>query len=474
MNTLFTGNRSIVLVVSGLAWLLTGCNAYFYQPTRTRSARLGEGTAATAELHKLPTPQEKLVAAVYKFRDQTGQYKQSETGSGFSTAVSQGTTNILLKALEESGWFVPIERENMGNLLNERKIIRSSLAQYKENDNLPPLMFAGLILEGGIVSYDANTMTGGAGLRFFGTGGSSQYRQDRVTVYLRAVATKSGKILKTVYTSKTILSQAVDAGTFRYVSFKRLLEVETGFATNEPAQLAVTEAIEKAVQALVLEGIRDNLWTVDAKSADQARTMLLAYDEEKLAMSQTDEHGARNTVDPSRLTIHPYASAWRYAGDFATTGLRLGYGVAADAYLSHSVGVQLTMGVGTLASDQRFSCPVSTIEANLIYRSLPFRRITPLIYAGVGMIACRVGGSPVAVRGRQYGLLNGGIGIEYAMNRLMGVRTTLAYQQPMTDALDGLQSGSHNDYYLRGSVGLSFYLARSARNRSMTANNRKP
>ena len=33
----------------------------------------------------------------------------------------------------------------------------------------------------------------------------------------------------------------------------------------------------------------------------------------------------------------------------------------------------------------------------------------------------------------------------------------------MTDALDGILSGSHNDYHLRGSVGLSFYLGRPAR-----------
>lgn len=463
MNQSRTNSLLSLLLVASL-WLLTGCSAYFHQPTRTQSARLGEETTITAALRKLPAPHEKLVAAVYKFRDQTGQYKQTETGSGFSTAVSQGTTNILLKALEESGWFVPIERENVSNLLNERKIIRSSLSQYKsEGDNLPPFLFAGIILEGGIVSYDANTITGGAGLRFFGTGGSSQYRQDRVTVYLRAVATKSGKILKTVYTSKTILSQAIDAGTFRYVSFKRLLEVETGYATNEPAQMAVTEAIEKAVQSLVLEGIQDKLWGVDEKATEQAERMLLAYNREKTDMSHTDVYGARNTVEPSHLTVQPYVSAWRYYGDMATSGMRVGYGVTADVYLSNSFGIQLNAGVGTLASDQKFSCPVSTLEGNLIYRSLPFRKITPLVYAGAGVLACRTGSSPLDVRSKQYVLLNAGVGVEYAINRAIGLRTTFDYQQPMTDALDGVMSGSYNDYYLRGSVGLSFYLGRSAR-----------
>ena len=63
-----------------------------------------------------------------------------------------------------------------------------------------------------------------------------------------------------MYTSKTILSQQVDASLFRFVNFKRLLETETGFTYNEPTEMAVKEAIEKSVEALVYEGIRDGLW----------------------------------------------------------------------------------------------------------------------------------------------------------------------------------------------------------------------
>ncbi len=106
------------------------------------------------------------------------------------------------------------------------------------------------------------------GARYFGIGASTQYRQDRITVYLRAVSTSSGKILKTVYVSKTILSQAVDASLFKYVKFKRLLEVETGFTKNEPLQLAVAEAIEKSVESLIIEGIGDKLWSPQASEAE--------------------------------------------------------------------------------------------------------------------------------------------------------------------------------------------------------------
>lgn len=459
---LSTTKMGIMLLTLSSLWMLTGCSSYFQQPTRTQSARLGEETKITADLRKLPAPQEKIVAAVYKFRDQTGQYKQTETGAGFSTAVSQGTTNILLKALEESGWFVPIERENVGNLMNERRIYYMPRQDKTKADALPDLLVAGIILEGGIVSYDANIITGGAGVRFFGTGGSSQYRQDRVTVYLRAVATKTGKILKTVYTSKTILSQAVDAGMFRYVRFKRLLEVETGYATNEPAQMAVTEAIEKAVQSLIVEGIQDNLWTVTEKAAGQTEQLLTAYAREKEEMSQTDVYGGRNTVEPSRFTVHPYVSAWQYRGDYVSRGIRTGYGVAADIFLSKNFGIQLNASMGSLASNRAFSCPVSTLQGNLIYRSLPFRRITPLVYAGVGFLACRAGNSPADLTGKQYLLLNGGFGTEYAFSQAIGLRTSVEYQQPMTDALDKIVSGRYNDYYLRGSIGLTFYVGRPA------------
>ena len=93
---------------------------------------------------------------------------------------------------------------------------------------LPPLLYAGIILEGGIISYDTNVLTGGEGVKYFGIGGSDQYRQDRITIYLRAISTQSGRILKTVYTTKMILSQQVDVGVYKFVDFQRLLEVETG------------------------------------------------------------------------------------------------------------------------------------------------------------------------------------------------------------------------------------------------------
>ena len=208
----------------GLLLTLVSCGTYFNQPMDDAPARMGETTKSTNLLTDLPQAAQPVEVAVYNFSDQTGQYKAVETGSTFSTAVTQGATTILIKALEDSGWFIPIERENLQNLSTERNIIRNTKQEYIKNLNpneppLPPLLYAGLLLEGGIVSYDTNIVTGGIGARYFGIGASARYRQDRITIYLRAVSTSNGQILKTVYVSKTILSQALDASFFRFVKF---------------------------------------------------------------------------------------------------------------------------------------------------------------------------------------------------------------------------------------------------------------
>jgi len=225
-------------------------------------------TAIHDDLVALPPPKDRIVVGVYKFRDQTGQYKTSSQATTFSTAVTQGATAMVIQALEESGWFTVVEREALTNLLNERKIIRSARAEYASQPGvqapalppLPPMLYAGILLEGGIIGYDTNLVVGGAGVRYFGVGGSGQVRKDQITLYLRIVSVQNGRVLESISTSKSILSREVDFGVYRFVRVKKLLEVETGFSTNEPPTMAVLEATEKAVYDLIVQGILDGVW----------------------------------------------------------------------------------------------------------------------------------------------------------------------------------------------------------------------
>jgi curli production assembly/transport component CsgG len=250
-----------------------------FTPPRTQTQNM---------LAVIPPPQRPVAIAVYGFTDQTGQFKPGESGQQtLSRSVTQGAGSILVKALQDTGnrqWFTIVERESLRNLLNERQIIREMRERYLGETQinakaLPALLFAGVLLEGGIVGYDTNTVTGGAGAQFLGIGGRTEYRQDTVTVYLRAVSVRTGEVLTTVTASKTIASQALGASAFKFVAFKELLEAETGFTTNEPDHLALQQAIEKAVYGLVMEGVELKLW----EFADQQAgwPLLWRYKEER-------------------------------------------------------------------------------------------------------------------------------------------------------------------------------------------------
>jgi len=235
-----------------------------------KSVAYTRATPVTKNLYHLPRPTGKIVTAVYNFKDQTGQYKPSTMVSSFSTAVSQGATSMLMQSLRQSKWFLPLERESLQNLLTERKISRAVLKKSNPQSDLPPLNTAQILMEGGIVGYNSNVRTGGIGIEYFGLGASEKYREDQVTVYLRAVDVRSGNVLASVSTSKTIYSQEVRAGLFRFISFKRLLEAETGYTENEPVQEALLQAIEKAIIGLIAQGIQENIWSSVDENALQA------------------------------------------------------------------------------------------------------------------------------------------------------------------------------------------------------------
>lgn len=219
---------------------------------------------AFKELKSLPKPKGAIPVSVYAFRDQTGQYKPQGNVSSFSTAVTQGSTSILMQALSDSEWFSPVEREGLQNIITERKITRAAMQAKGEKENLPPLKTARILLEGGVISYDSNTTTGGFGAEYFGIGSSELYREDVISIYMRAVDVRTGQVLVSVATSKTVLSKEIRAGFLRYVSFKRLAEAEGGYTTNEPMHLCVKQSIEKAITELVKKGIERRIWRTRA------------------------------------------------------------------------------------------------------------------------------------------------------------------------------------------------------------------
>ncbi|MGZ2369307.1 CsgG/HfaB family protein [Ancylomarina sp. YFZ004] len=440
-----------------LALLACSCATSMMQPMKTTTAKLGPLTHINSELQGMPKPQQKIVAAVYKFRDQTGQYKPS-VGATWSTAVTQGGTTVLIKALEESGWFVPIERENIGNLLNERKIIRSSRAQFdsKQNQLLPPLLFAGIILEGGIISYESNVVTGGVGLKYFGAGGSGQYREDRVTVYLRAVSTNNGKILKTVYTTKSLLSQEIKAGLFRYVKFKRLLETEIGFTYNEPTEMAVKEAIEKAVMSLIYDGIEDKLWNFQI-AADTTSHSYSNYLNEKYSLNSKDYWG--NEIQDSnnkRWKIGAEIQTLNMISDYGKSKENLMFNFKIGRSLNPNVHFNLNAAYSKIELNSKKDFSILKGDMELVY--LPFNQYKVSPYFGIGAGAMV---NSISRSEKFFPFVKGTVGVEYMASPSMGITFSGSYNYTLQDDLDEVVKGKYKDSFLTIGVGFNFYIFKS-------------
>src|SRR6185312_11436945 len=182
-----------------------------------------------------------------------------------SRAVTQGAYAFVIDALDHAGrgrWFNVVERTDLAHLLQERQLIRATRQQFqgKNAKDLPGLRFAGILIEGGIVGFDANVTTGGLGANYLGIGGDTKYRRDIVTVAMRAVSVQTGKIIESVTTTKTVFSVELSANVYKFVALDKLLQAEAGVTQSEPTQLAVREAVDLGVYSLIVQGAADGLW----------------------------------------------------------------------------------------------------------------------------------------------------------------------------------------------------------------------
>lgn len=252
--------------------LVSGCATYgetgrrladrsFDEPTVEQNQYLKKESMTVAPPVGGPIP-----VAVYGFKDLTGQRKQQPLIASFSTAVTQGADAYLIKALQDVGdqrWFTVVERVGLDNLIKERQMIRQMRESFQGRDAkpLPPLVFAGVIMEGGVVGYDSNTMTGGTGLRIFGIGASQHYQSDTVTVNLRTVSVSTGEVLTSITVTKTVLSYVDKFGVLKFINDgETSVEGEIGGSVNESINRATNLAVQAAVVGTIREGARKGHW----------------------------------------------------------------------------------------------------------------------------------------------------------------------------------------------------------------------
>ena len=286
--------RSIAAVAM-LSFSLGGCIAGSANDPMAHPATLVPDTKTGVVLDSLPPPRRKLDVTVYNFPDLTGQNKENDNFAEFSRALTQGGSAILIDVLTKAGgghWFNVVERNDLQPLLQERQIIQNTrtAAEGDKAPSLPPLRFAGILLEGGIIGYDSDETTGGIGANYLGVGPSVQYRQDVITVALRAVSVQTGRVVASVTTTKTIYSLQVQGSAFLYAAVDQILQADLGFTKNSPATLGVREGVQLAVYSLILEGVKNHLWEFKDKAAGEA-FMLELEKQRKATFIQANAQG---------------------------------------------------------------------------------------------------------------------------------------------------------------------------------------
>ena len=333
MNISSLKNIAIILLLS---IFISGCSS-----TMANKGHLKTQSIAFKELETITQPEgAPIIIAVYDFGDMSGQKKPGGNYASMSSAVTQGSYQILIKALQDAGqgkWFRVVERHSLASLLQERKLIRTTrqISDGEEAQALPALLFAGAYVTGGIVGYDSDVLSGGAGARVLGIGASKQYRQDIISIMLRLINVQTGEVIISTTIEKTIYSSSTNGDVFKYFDADTMLvEIEAGYSKNEPVTFAVRKAIEAGVVSLIKEGAELDLWKfgptveemsleaekqmteeldkldtetkekLDAKEESKELDKLKKLNDELLKEESTDEKDDKVSANPDSNNVH--------------------------------------------------------------------------------------------------------------------------------------------------------------------------
>lgn len=260
-------NKFKLSVITLALLAITGCSTIRPHSNIEVSDQPTVSTTQAKEFDSVPAPAGPPIAvAVYGFKDLTGQRKPSTTLSLFSTAVTQGAEAYMIKSLQDVGnrqWFTVVERVGLDNLLKERQMIKQTREIYEgaKAQMLPPLTMAGVIIDGGIIDYNSNVLTGGSGIAIFGIGPYTQYTQDQVVISLRLISVQTGEVLTTVTIQKNLLSTQDGVTAVKFFNQNtNSFEFDSSQSFNEPGNYALRSAIEQGIVELIKKGERQGLW----------------------------------------------------------------------------------------------------------------------------------------------------------------------------------------------------------------------
>ena len=234
-----------------------------------------------------------------------------------------------------------------------------------------------------------------------------------------------------------------------------------GFTYNEPVDIAVTEAVQKAVESMVIEGVKDHLWQLK-NPADTSSAAFINYIKETNDNKNKDYMGRPLSETNRKYSVNINAGGMLYSGDYpnseinAAAGLKLRYAASPNFFL------ELSLGRGTLSAQNTFKTEFDYADIRGVYYFLSGFNVSPYVLFGGGILSReRINTStdpyPVTLSYANYGSLVWGGGIEYKVSQLIGISFELNNHYILNDKLDNVINGKYYDYFWNGNLGLNFY-----------------
>ncbi|MFZ0489367.1 MAG: outer membrane beta-barrel protein, partial [Salegentibacter sp.] len=244
----------------------------------------------------------------------------------------------------------------------------------------------------------------------------------------------------------------------KYVNFQRLLEAEVGFTRNEPVQLAVKEAIEKAVKGLVVEGIEDGLWS--PKEPNAADKLVQDYKDEKEEAALTKLYD-RKYVERNKSSLSLDLGGALISGDYSNSEAGALVRLAYNAGISPSFALNLAVSGFELRNKNSFSEKFASLDVNGKFLLLPNDNFGPYLYAGPGVMMNIDSGELPEGIGNTHFKLQYGLGLEYLISPKLGLKAFAEHNIALDDELDYVINGKRDDHFFNFGVGVNFYLGKS-------------
>jgi curli biogenesis system outer membrane secretion channel CsgG len=187
----------------------------------------------------------KKVVAVSRFENKTSY------GSGGAWDIGNGMADQLTDALVQSGQFVVLERQTLGDVISEQDLAASGRTTKSRSARTGKLTSAQILIKGAVTEYSQASSGSDTGVSVMGVRIGGAKKEAHVGLIIRLIDTTTGEVL----VSKRVEGKA-KAGSFGLgINIKGVGFGTKGFKKT-PLGKATQIAIDNAVEAIA-EGLRN-------------------------------------------------------------------------------------------------------------------------------------------------------------------------------------------------------------------------